>query len=137
MRPRQVSPGLWVSQSDYYLTNSGVFISEGQAVLIDPCMRRDEIDAIAEFVHARGALPQWLVLTHSHWDHVLGPERFPGVRTIAQARYPDVVARDAQKIAAEVSKWEAEAGQTRVTPFSVPLPDQTFEVEARLDVNRL
>jgi hydroxyacylglutathione hydrolase len=137
MRPRQVSPGLWVSQSDYYLTNSGVFIGDGQAALIDPCMRRDEIDALAEFVRGQGAVPQWLVLTHSHWDHVLGPERFPGVRTIAQARYADEVARRGLEIAAEVARWEAEISQIRERPFRVPLPDQTFEVEARLDVSGL
>ena len=73
------TPDLWVAQSDYFLTNSGIFIRDGQAVLIDPCMRRDEIDAIAEFVQAQHAAPRWLVLTHSHWDHILGPERFPGV----------------------------------------------------------
>src|SRR5258708_1795718 len=130
MPPLPFSPDLWITQSDYFLTNSGLFIRAGQAVLIDPCLRRDEIDAIGEFVRDQHAAPQWLVLTHSHWDHVLGPERFPGVRTIAQARYPEVVARHGLKIAAEVAGWETEIGQTRESQFVVPLPDQTFEVEA-------
>ena len=135
--PTPFTPDLWVAQSDYFLTNSGIFLSEGQALLIDPCLRRGEIDAIAAFVRARGAAPRWLVLTHSHWDHVLGPERFPGVRTIAQARYPDVVRRDGAAIAAQVVKWEAEAGQTRAGGFSVPLPDETFETEHTLALGRL
>jgi len=82
-------------------------------------------------------VPCWLVLTHSHWDHVLGPERFPGVRNIAQARYLEVVARDAAKIAAEVARWEAEAGQTRSSPFHVPLPNETFETQTTLAINGL
>ena len=135
--PIAVSPDLWVAQSDYFLTNSGIFLSEGQAVLIDPCLRVDEIDAIAEFVRAQGAVPQWLVLTHSHWDHVLGPERFPGVRTIAQARYPEVVGRDGASITAQVAKWELEARQARETPFQVPLPDETFGAEGSLSAGRL
>ncbi len=137
MHPERFSPELWVGQSDYYLTNSGIFISEGQAVLIDPCMRRDEIEAIADLVRAHGASPRWLVMTHSHWDHVLGPEHFPGVRTIAQARYPKIVARDTDKIAAEVAQWELQAGQTRQGPFVAPLPDATFETEAQLELGRL
>jgi hydroxyacylglutathione hydrolase len=135
--PTPFTPDLWVAQSDYFLTNSGIFLSEGQALLIDPCLRRGEIDAIADFVRAQGAAPRWLVLTHSHWDHVLGPERFPGVRTIAQARYPDVVRRDGAAIAAQVVKWEAEAGQTRAGGFGVPLPDETFEAEHTLALGRL
>ena len=137
MPPEPFSPDLWVAQSDYYLTNSGLFISTGQALLIDPCMRRDEIEAVAGLVRAQGAVPIWLVLTHSHWDHVLGPEHFPGLRTLAQARYPEVVARDADRIAAQVAKWEREVGQARPGPFVPPLPDETFEVEAQLTVGHL
>ena len=137
MPPIRLAPELWVAQSAYFLTNSGIFLSEGQAGLIDPCMRADEIDAIAEFVHAQGAAPQWLVLTHSHWDHVLGPEHFPGVRTIAQARYPGVVGGHAADIAAQVRQWESEAGLKRDQPFRVPVPDETFEHEGRLELNRL
>jgi hydroxyacylglutathione hydrolase len=137
MPPKRLTPELWVAQSDYFLTNSGIFLSEGQAILIDPCMRADEIEAIAEFVRAQGAAPLWLVLTHSHWDHVLGPERFPGVRTIAQARYPQVVGREAAHLAAQVARWEAEAGQRRDRPFTVPLPDETFESEGSLELSRL
>jgi hydroxyacylglutathione hydrolase len=137
MPPQPFSPDLWVTQSDYFLTNSGVFIRAGQAVLIDPCLRRDEIDALADFVREQHAAPQWLVLTHSHWDHVLGPERFPGVRIIAQARYPQIVAQDAAKIAAEVAHWESQAGQSRSAPFVVPLPDETFEANCRLEFNGL
>jgi hydroxyacylglutathione hydrolase len=128
---------LWVAQSAYWATNSGIFLSEGQAVLIDPAVSVDEIDGIARFVAGERAAPEWLVLTHSHGDHILGPERFPGVRTIAQARYVDMAARDRERITAGIAAWEAEVGRTRQTPFSVPLPDETFEVERTLIVGRL
>jgi glyoxylase-like metal-dependent hydrolase (beta-lactamase superfamily II) len=135
--PTPLSPDLWVAQSDYWATNSGIFLSDGQAVLIDPAVSVDEIDAIARFVSQQGAEPKWLVLTHSHGDHVLGPERFPGLRTIAQARYLDMVARDQDRIAAGIAKWEADMGRTRQTAFSVPVPDETFKVERTLKVGRL
>ena len=135
--PTPFTPELWVAQSDDFLTNSGIFLSEREAVLVDPCLRAAEIDAIAGFVRAQGAAVRRLVLTHSHWDHVLGPERFPGVRVIAQARYREVVAREADHIAAEVAKWEAGIGQARERPFRVPAPDETFDDQGTLQLNRL
>jgi glyoxylase-like metal-dependent hydrolase (beta-lactamase superfamily II) len=135
--PTQLAPRLWYAQSEFFFTNSGVFISDGQALLIDPCMRPEEIDALAGWVAAQGARPEWLVLTHSHWDHILGPERLPGVRTLAQAEYPAVVARDREGIQAEVAKWEARLGRQRAEPFRVPLPDVTFEDESALDLGAL
>jgi len=53
MHPIAFLPELWVGQSDYFLTNSGLFMHGGQAVLIDPGVRRDEIDAMAECARAQ------------------------------------------------------------------------------------
>jgi glyoxylase-like metal-dependent hydrolase (beta-lactamase superfamily II) len=122
--PTQLTDHLWYAQSEFFYTNSGVFLSEGEALLIDPCMRPEEIDTLAAWVEAQGARPKWLVLTHSHWDHILGPERLPGVRTLAQAEYPAVAARDREGIRAEVEKWEARLGRRRAEPFRVPAPDE-------------
>src|ERR671925_1440437 len=121
--PTRLTPDLYVAQSDYFQTNSGVFLSRGEAVLIDPCMRPDEIDRIGRFVADQAASPHWLVLTHSHWDHILGPERFPGVPTVAQARYREVAERDAEAIRQEIAKWEAKARpeRPRTAPFVIPL----------------
>lgn len=133
------TPHLWVGQSEYFFTNSGVFLSAGQAVLVDPCMRPEEIDRIGQFVAEQGAEPRWLVLTHSHWDHVLGPERLPGIRRVAHARYPEVVARDAAGIEGEIARWEASFGRHRGPDeaFRVPLPDETCEHERVLSAGRL
>jgi glyoxylase-like metal-dependent hydrolase (beta-lactamase superfamily II) len=100
-------------------------------------MRPEEIDALAAWVAAQGATPRWLVLTHSHWDHVLGPERFPGVRVLAQAAYPAAAARDREEILAEVAKWEARLGRRRTAPFVVPLPDETFADDHTLNLDGL
>jgi len=124
LMPTQLTDHLWVAQSEFFCTNSGVFLSNGEALLIDPCMRPEEIDALAGWVAAQGAAPRWLVLTHSHWDHILGPERMRGVRTLAHAEYPAVVERERAGIQAEVAKWEARLGRQRAEPFPVPLPDE-------------
>lgn len=135
---QQLTPHLWVSQSRFYQTNSGVFLSDGEAVLVDPCMLPLEIDAIVEFVQIQCAAPQWLVLTHSHWDHILGPERFPGVKTIAQANY--VQATNAElgaRIPKQIAQWEARHNVARKRPFEVPKPDVVFERETTIEAGGL
>src|SRR5437870_1335931 len=87
----QLNPSLWAGQSRLFYTNHGIFISEGQACLVDPGIYPDEIEAIARFVAERGAITQAIILTHSHWDHILGPEHFPGVRIITQLGYLNAI----------------------------------------------
>ncbi|MCC6189536.1 MAG: MBL fold metallo-hydrolase [Anaerolineales bacterium] len=135
--PAQLTPNLWYAQSEFFHTNSGIFLSDGQALLIDPCMRPEEIDALGGWVAAQGAVPRWLVLTHSHWDHILGPERLRGVRTLAQAEYPAAVARDREGIQDQVAEWEARLGRRREAPFAPPLPDETFVDDYALSLGGL
>jgi len=137
LAPTALTPDLLVAQSDFFLTNSGAFVSAGEALLIDPCMRPAEIDALAAAVNALPAVPLWLLLTHSHWDHILGPERLPGVPLLAQARYPVAVAQAAAHIQRELTQWEARLEITRPTPFVVPVPDVLVADDFALPVGAL
>lgn len=123
----QVTDHLWVAQSRLYTTNSGVFLGGKAACLIDPGIFPEEIDAIAGFLAGRGAEPRAIVLTHSHWDHILGPERFPDVAVIAQASYADTVrAERGDRILKVIADWEAGHGVERHRPFRIPQPDEVF-----------
>ncbi|MCC7361899.1 MAG: MBL fold metallo-hydrolase [Anaerolineales bacterium] len=122
--PALLTPTLLVAQSEFFLTNSGAFVSDGAALLIDPCLRPEEIDALPAAVAALGAAPQAVLLTHSHWDHILGPERLPGVPVIAQARYPVCAAQSSAALLRELGEWEARTGRQRAAPFAAPVPDQ-------------
>jgi hydroxyacylglutathione hydrolase len=135
--PRALTPDLIVAQSEFFLTNSGAFVSGGEALLIDPCMRPAEIDALAAAVDALGAVPLWLLLTHSHWDHILGPEHLPGVPVLAQARYPVAIAQSANSLRTELGKWEAHTGRERLTPFVPPVPDVLVADDFTLPVGAL
>src|SRR5690348_14550056 len=101
----QITPQLWVAQSELFHTNSGIWIDGGRACLIDPGIYPAEIAAQARFVAAQGAVPEVIVLTHSHWDHILGPVAFPGVRTIAQAEYIIAMREHRDEILREVNDW--------------------------------
>lgn len=130
----QLTPELWVRQSQSLRYNTGVFISGGEAELIDPGLLPDEFAAIRGLLEVQRAQPVGLTLTHSHWDHVLGPEQFPGVPVLAQAEYPAAVARDERGILREIARWEAALKVPRQQPFSVPQPHRTFAAGMTLAV---
>ena len=130
----ELTPGLWVTQSALFATNSGVLIDAGQACLIDPGIYPAEVAGIARFVAAQGATPALIALTHSHWDHVLGPESFPGVPVLAHAAYRDVVRDHPEVILGAVAAWERDQHVSRARPFAIPLPDRTFAAATTLTV---
>ena len=135
----QLTRHLWVVQSRTFYTNSGVIINAGGACLVDPCMHPDELEDIARFVQDRHARPELILLTHSHWDHILGPERFPGVHTVAHANYLKVVQENESGIRRAIGAWEAENGIHRAGPFTIPRPGRTFDdtLEVRVGILRL
>ena len=116
----QLTPHLWVTQSALFATNSGIFVSGDRALLIDPGIPPQRIAAIARFVADRGATPQAIVLTHGHWDHILGPEHFPGVPVIAQTRYLDVLEMHGIDLQRQVAAWETQHWVQRAQPFVPP-----------------
>ena len=123
----QLSPFLWVVQSRTFSYNSGIVISGGDALLIDPGMFPDEIDEIRRFVVNEDVALTSVILTHSHWDHILGPERLAGARVIMQLAQANASPRQRAGTIQEIEHWEEENGIKRDRPFVTPVPDQTFD----------
>jgi len=134
----QLTPNLWVAQSTRFSVNSGIFLDAGRACLIDPGMLPIEIEAIANFVAEQDAIPQVMILTHSHWDHLLGAEYFPGIKTVAHANYlTEVSGEYGSLILPNVERWDAYYDIEREQPFVVPQPDKVFEEKLSLTVGSL
>jgi hydroxyacylglutathione hydrolase len=133
----ELTPQLSVLHSRAMSYNAGVFASDGEACLIDPGVYADEMDRIAFHVGGQNASPESIVVTHSHWDHVLGPERFPMVKLIQQAESLGVLAEYGQSIEHQVMESERQNDITRVHPFEMPEPDETFDERKELRVGSL
>jgi hydroxyacylglutathione hydrolase len=134
----QLTRSLCVAQSEIYLTNTGLFTDGREAHLIDPGLLPSEIEAIRDEMADRDASPIAIILTHCHWDHILGPERFPGVKTVAQAEYAAIAsARQGARVLGQVEQWEAHQGIRRTEPFAIPSPDETFADHRTLNVGSL
>lgn len=106
-------------------------------MLIDPGIFPDEIELIQSFLSFRHLSIQAILLTHSHWDHILGPERFPGVTVIAQKFFSSEAHRQQGEILQDITTWEHEYKLTRSARFVIPQPDLTFADELDLSVGQM
>ena len=134
---QQLTPSLWIRQSELYQTNSGIFLSDGAALLIDPGIAPHALRTIAQFVHTQDAEVSGIVLTHGHWDHILGPEQFPGVKIIAHAEYKKVIQTRKEKLQRQITNWIKKSGRSRSTPFILPLADKVFMESMELHIGSL
>lgn len=130
----QLTSHLWVTQSALFATNSGVFLSGDEACLIDPGIAPETIEDIARFVTEQGATLRAIVLTHAHWDHVMGPEHFPGVPVIAHEGYLCVLREHGADLYRQIDAWEAQAHIRRARPFLLPRPTYTFATALTLSL---
>jgi glyoxylase-like metal-dependent hydrolase (beta-lactamase superfamily II) len=135
--PLRFSGNLWVQQSAVFATNSGVFLSEGQALLVDPGVFPHEVDGLAAWLAAQGARAAVVALTHAHWDHLLGAARFPDASVITHTAYGAVVATHEADLARQVAAWQRENDLGGALPFAAPTPDQVFTDERALVVGGL
>ena len=129
--------GAWnIAQSRLYHTNSGLFVDGDLAWLVDPGIYPDEIGGQAAYLIDRELNPVGMVLTHSHWDHILGPERLPEMKMIGRDIFKQTGQEKQAIIAREIARWEAESGLARTHPFVLPELDITFDSSLELETGR-
>jgi glyoxylase-like metal-dependent hydrolase (beta-lactamase superfamily II) len=117
--------------------NAGVLASAGQAWLIDPGPHPDEVAEAADLAAGLGAALVGIVLTHSHWDHILGPERLPDVPVIAHEHFEATLALQRESTLRTLADWDQRFGYHRSEPFSMPLPSATVSDGQRLGLGEL
>ena len=115
--------------------HAGLVLARSEALLIDPGLLPDEIDALSHRIPTSEDFASRVVLTHGHWDHVLGPERMISVPTIAHEDFPtgDADPRR-ERIVTQVARRSNDQALTRSGNFAVPLPDETFSSARELSI---
>jgi hydroxyacylglutathione hydrolase len=68
---REVAAGVLVGTSRFMTTNTVVVTHDGRALVIDPGVHEDELEAIGVELLRRRLTPVAGFATHAHWDHVL------------------------------------------------------------------
>lgn len=133
----QLTDSLAVLPSRSMAYNAGIFARGGVCVLVDPGPHPDEIARAAAHAAGRGLAVGQIVLTHSHWDHILGPERLPPAPIAAHAGFAAQLARSAEQTLTLIERWERRFGYARTAPFQLPKVDTPLADGARLAVGGL
>ncbi|MCL3863227.1 MBL fold metallo-hydrolase [Actinotalea sp. K2] len=106
---REVAPGVHVRHVPKWHTSSTVIVADtashaGGALVVDPAMTADEIDALAEQVWRLGLVVTGGVVTHAHVDHVLWrPSLGDAQRWATPLAYAQVQGRPEQVLSEEAT----------------------------------
>ena len=129
---------LWVAQSALYSTNSAIFYDGTSACLIDPGLLPLEIMSILNFLETQHLKPEYILLTHSHWDHLFGPEYFPSARVITHNLFCNELSGEgSERIMNRIQAFDRENQVRRVRSFRIPSPDITFEDSLTIQIGDL
>ena len=130
----------WYQPGKYYRYNAGVFLSRGQAALIDPGMTFSELAAIRQFLAEEEAQVCVLMLTHFHWDHLMGAGLDWGkVRLLAHTRFGEEFTRHLTANRAAIDSWATEAKEDisvlnlhqEILPVDIDIPINLGDLRLR------
>jgi hydroxyacylglutathione hydrolase len=122
-----LTPHLWTAKCRGYAMNTGILHDAEHAALVDPALLPDEVEDIAAFCEAQQLKVETVVISHHHWDHVLGATRFAGARIVTQQAYIAQTALDLERTRNSIRRFEEAEGITTAAPFEPPMPDQTVD----------
>ena len=118
---------LWAAKCRGYAMNTGILHDAAHAALIDPALLPDEVEDIAAFCEGKHVRVETVVITHHHWDHVLGAARFPGAHIVTHQAYAEQSALDLEHTRRSIQSYYQAEGVASPVPFDPPMPDQTVD----------
>ena len=110
-------------ESALWRTSSLLLVADGEAVVVDPCVSRDEVARIAARAEELGVRVTAVLATHADWDHVCGIAAFPD----AEASLGELCAERVDSGEA----WEAiqrSAGEHRIEVAGPPRVDRRLAI---------
>ncbi|HKD94593.1 MAG TPA: MBL fold metallo-hydrolase [Gaiellaceae bacterium] len=108
-------------EASLYSTTSLLVFAEGESLVVDPAISKDEVAAIALRAQELGAPVRTVLITHGDWDHVCGIAGFPAATAVMSEETGEKVASGA---AGEAVQWAA--AEYDIVPAGAPRIDQTF-----------
>lgn len=118
--------GIRIRQSRAYWMNSIVLEHAEHTLVVDPGVLPSELADLTATVAGPGPAAVTMLLTHAHWDHVLGRTAFPAAATFAHPRFAQELADGAARTANEARAVAAEGGEPWPGGFTVYAPERTL-----------
>lgn len=115
--------GLLVRRSAAFQMNSVILLDADHAVLVDPGVLPSELDDIARRVGEEACAAITLLLTHAHWDHVVGRPWWPNAEVVAHDLFASETRRDRGRILSEIQALATAHGETWDRGFEAYRPD--------------
>ncbi len=116
----ELRPGVFTMPVGAERVNVSLIVGQEKALLVDTGSSPDEGAAIRQAVASATDRPlATIVLTHAHWDHVLGLAAFPGVEIIAHESFPEAVNCRENQAHAQMSGIDLTAVPGPTAPLSL------------------
>ncbi|HVS85461.1 MAG TPA: MBL fold metallo-hydrolase [Gaiellaceae bacterium] len=106
-------------ESALWQTSSLLLAADGEAVLVDPAITREEVARIAARAAELGLRVTAVLATHADWDHVCGIAAFPDAEAAMGERTADFV-----ESGAAAERLETGAAEYGVEPCGPPRCDR-------------
>jgi hydroxyacylglutathione hydrolase len=111
--------GITIFESALYRTTCTVIGLEQSVLIIDPNWLPDEIEYIAGYIQNHyPEHTQYLIFTHSDYDHIIGYGRFPNAMVIASEQLATNTRK--QEILKQIEDFDNEYYITRNYPLAYP-----------------
>jgi hydroxyacylglutathione hydrolase len=105
--PTDLGQGVWQFQAPLWQTNSVLAVADSEGLLCDPALMPAEIEAIRAATDERAGGADYLLITHSDFDHTCGIPFFPDATVVAGAATAEAVAsgKAAEQLESSGPEW--------------------------------
>lgn len=124
----QVSEHGWYAHSRIYEYNSGLIQADGLVWLIDPGMAPDEVLVIKDYCDRNDWQIQAVLMTHFHFDHVLGVNAFDEAIRVAHKYFLPEFNR--------MKESSRKAIDSLIAEGEIDMPEWGWDVVPDWEVNR-
>lgn len=124
---KALTPHLLAAKCRGLAMNTGILHAGEHAALIDPALYPDELDDIAAVCDSQDMNIETVILTHHHWDHVLGAARFAPACIVTQQSYIAETALELAHTRSSIERCYGAQGISLPVLFEPPMPNQTIE----------
>lgn len=125
----------WAFQpGEHFRYNAGLVAIQGKAFLLDPGMTRNEIHDIQAFLANSGLKCEGIILTHFHWDHIMGVNDFGNVDIFTHKKFPGEIKAHLQDAHRAIVKWAAESNEEAISTEDFPVPVHQLDDGSHLRV---
>lgn len=113
--------------------NAHALLSNGEAAVFDPGIFQDELTRFRDTIAERGFRVRYLVLTHSHHDHIRGWKFFPGAEIVSHRKVAEKDEVAKQRILTAKDMLDKKFGTTD-PDFSFPPIHRVYDSQETLRV---